>query len=101
RSLVPRGARPAWRKLAIAYEPVWAIGTGKVAEPQEIIDAHAEVRDLLRGLVGDMAKDLPILYGGSVKANNAGAILALDNVDGLLVGGASLEATGFLEIIGA
>ena len=88
-------------KLAIAYEPVWAIGTGKVAGPQEIIDAHAEVRDLLRGLVGDMAKDLPILYGGSVKANNAGAILALDNVDGLLVGGASLEATGFLEIIGA
>ena len=88
-------------KLVIAYEPVWAIGTGKVAGPTEIIEAHAEVRSILRGLIGDMAAEMPILYGGSVKANNAGSILALDNVDGLLVGGASLEASSFLQIIGA
>lgn len=88
-------------KLAVAYEPVWAIGTGKVAGPAEIIDAHAQTREILRGLIGDMANETPILYGGSVKAANAAAILALDNVDGLLVGGASLEATSFLDIVKA
>ena len=88
-------------KLAIAYEPVWAIGTGKVAGPQEIVDAHAVSREILQGLIGDMARETPILYGGSVKADNAKAILALDNVDGLLVGGASLEAASFLDIIRA
>lgn len=88
-------------RLAIAYEPVWAIGTGKVAGPAEILDAHATTRSLLNGIVGDLASEMPILYGGSVKAANAGAILALDNVDGLLVGGASLEAQSFLDIINA
>lgn len=87
--------------LAIAYEPVWAIGTGKVAGPSEIQEAHAEARAILAGLMGDEAAQTPILYGGSVKPANAGAILALDNVDGLLVGGASLEAKSFLDIAGA
>lgn len=88
-------------RLAIAYEPVWAIGTGKVAGSSEILDAHAVVRSLLKDLTGDTASEMPILYGGSVKPANAGAILGLDNVDGLLVGGASLEAASFLDILRA
>ena len=88
-------------KLAVGYAPVWAIGTGKVAGPEEVLDAHAVTRALLQKLVGETADKLPILYGGSVKPNNAGGLMALDNVDGLLVGGASLEAQSFLQIIGA
>lgn len=87
--------------FAIAYEPVWAIGTGKVAGPDEILDAHKVTRGLLTDLVGAIARDMPILYGGSVKASNAKSILGLENVDGLLVGGASLEASSFLDIIRA
>lgn len=88
-------------RLAIAYEPVWAIGTGKVAGQEEIVDAHATVRSLLSDLIGNSADQMPILYGGSVKPANAASILGLSNVDGLLVGGASLEAASFLEIIRA
>lgn len=88
-------------RLAIAYEPVWAIGTGRVAGQAEIIDAHAKVRALLGDLVGSAADQMPILYGGSVKPANAASILGLANVDGLLVGGASLEAESFLAIVGA
>lgn len=88
--------------LAIAYEPIWAIGTGKVANSGDIREAHAEVRKILAALVGqETASLIPILYGGSVKAENAGTILGVDNVDGLLVGGASLEAKSFLEILRA
>lgn len=88
-------------RLAIAYEPVWAIGTGRVAGQEEIIDAHAKVRALLNDLIGESANQMPILYGGSVKPANASSILSLANVDGLLVGGASLEAESFLAIIRA
>ena len=88
-------------RLAIAYEPVWAIGTGKVAGPGEVREAHGVARALLEKFIGETAKKLPVLYGGSVKPDNAGALIALDNVDGLLVGGASLEAQSFLQIIGA
>lgn len=88
-------------QLAVAYEPVWAIGTGKVAGPAEIIEAHAVVRKLLNAETPALAKAVPILYGGSVKADNAASILKLDNVDGLLVGGASLEADSFLKIVRA
>ena len=95
-----RGAALVGR-LAVGYEPVWAIGTGKVAGPEEVLDAHAVTRALLQKLVGETANKLPILYGGSVKPNNAAGLIALDNVDGLLVGGASLEAQSFLQIIGA
>lgn len=87
--------------LAVAYEPVWAIGTGRVAGQPEILDAHARVRALLADLVGSAADQMPILYGGSVKPVNASSILGLKNVDGLLVGGASLEAKSFLEIVRA
>ncbi|OXS28508.1 MAG: triose-phosphate isomerase [Desulfovibrio sp. MES5] len=88
-------------RFAIAYEPVWAIGTGKVAGPGEVREAHGVTRALLEKFMGETGKKLPILYGGSVKPDNAGALIALDNVDGLLVGGASLEAQSFLQIIGA
>lgn len=88
-------------RLAIAYEPVWAIGTGKVAGPAEVQEAHATLRALLANMLGDAAGELPILYGGSVKPANASALAGLDNVDGLLVGGASLEAQSFLQIIGS
>ncbi|WP_165175345.1 triose-phosphate isomerase [Desulfovibrio sp. ZJ369] len=87
-------------RLAIAYEPVWAIGTGKVAGPEEVLEAHAETRRLLTEFAGADGSRLPILYGGSVKADNARMLIGLDNVDGLLVGGASLEAQSFAQIAG-
>lgn len=86
-------------RLAVAYEPVWAIGTGKVASPADILEAHALVRGLLREIIASNAENIAILYGGSVKPENATAILALDNVNGLLVGGASLQASNFSRII--
>ena len=85
--------------IAIAYEPVWAIGTGKVAGPEEIKDAHALVRKLLAAVIPGIAQNVRILYGGSVKADNAKDILAIDNVNGLLVGGASLQAATFRDIV--
>ena len=89
-------------RLAVAYEPVWAIGTGKVASAEDIAAAHAFVRSRLNALPGTEAgQSVRILYGGSVKPENAAGILALDNVDGLLVGGASLQAETFLRIIRA
>ncbi|HJA79194.1 triose-phosphate isomerase [uncultured Desulfovibrio sp.] len=86
-------------RLAIAYEPVWAIGTGKVAGPDEAREAHGITRELLRDVLGAAAASVPLLYGGSVKPDNAAGLLALDNVDGLLVGGASLEAESFAKIV--
>lgn len=88
-------------RLTIAYEPVWAIGTGRVAGEKEILDAHERTRKILTDLVGNDAAQMAILYGGSVKPANAASILALANVDGLLVGGASLEAQSFLDILRA
>lgn len=84
--------------MAIAYEPVWAIGTGKTATPQDASAVHAEIRRALRDRIGDRASDVPILYGGSVNAGNATALLASPDVDGLLVGGASLEPAGWATI---
>ncbi|WP_299651524.1 triose-phosphate isomerase [uncultured Jannaschia sp.] len=86
---LPEGATA--ENTIVAYEPVWAIGTGKVASPAQV----AEVHDALRAKVGP---DIPLLYGGSVKATNAAELFALDNVDGALVGGASLTAADFLPI---
>ncbi len=87
--------------FAVAYEPVWAIGTGKVAGPDEILQAHALVRKILVNILGDKGQQLRILYGGSVKSDNAGLIINLDNVDGVLVGGASLQAESFASIVTA
>lgn len=85
--------------LAIAYEPVWAIGTGEVAGPAEILAAHAFVRSKLLDLLPAQGARVRILYGGSVKADNAATIVGLDNVDGVLVGGASLKADSFSQIV--
>ncbi len=89
------------QNFAIAYEPVWAIGTGKVAGEQEILEAHAIVRKILQNIFSEKGSQLRILYGGSVKPDNAAAIVALDNVDGVLVGGASLQAESFARIVTA
>jgi len=94
---VPKDVAP--ESLSVAYEPVWAIGTGLVAGPAEILEAHALVRTLLEGMFGSAAKEMRILYGGSVKPDNASEIIALDNVDGVLVGGASLKADDFSRIV--
>ena len=84
--------------MAIAYEPVWAIGTGKTATPDDASEVHAEIRRLLETRVGGSAAEIPVLYGGSVNAANARALLAAPGVDGLLVGGASLEVDSWLAI---
>lgn len=83
----------------LAYEPVWAIGTGKTATPQDAADAHGALRTELKTLTGERAEAVPILYGGSVNRGNAGVLLAEPEVDGVLVGGASLEAEGWSGIV--
>jgi triosephosphate isomerase len=88
-------------KLVIAYEPVWAIGTGKVPTLDEIAEIHADMRATLTARFGSIAADLPLLYGGSVKPSNAADIFAVPDVDGALVGGASLKAADFSGIISA
>lgn len=87
--------------LAVAYEPIWAIGTGKVASPQDIAEMHRALRDRLVAAYGEAGQEVRILYGGSVNAANAAAILAVGDVDGALVGGASLRADTFLPIVEA
>jgi triosephosphate isomerase len=89
-------------RLTIAYEPVWAIGTGKVATPELAQKAHAAIRARLSLLYGEkITSVLPILYGGSVTPENAGGLLHQADVDGALVGGASLKADSFLAIVKA
>jgi triosephosphate isomerase len=92
---VPTGATAA--TLVVAYEPVWAIGTGKTPTTPEVAAAHAHIRKVLRGLVSDAA-GVRLLYGGSVKGSNAAELLAAGDVDGALVGGAALKADEFLAI---
>ena len=89
----------AIKKVVIAYEPVWAIGTGKTATTQQAQDMHAVIRKQLSGKYGEAAaQEIPILYGGSVKADNAKELFSCPDVDGGLVGGASLKAREFIEI---
>ena len=96
---VPDAANRA--NTVIAYEPVWAIGTGRVPTLDQITEAHDKMRDDLVTRFGDTAKDMRLLYGGSVKPANADEIFAIANVDGALVGGASLKASDFSAIITA
>src|SRR5512139_1461100 len=88
------------RRIVIAYEPVWAIGTGKVASPEQAQEVHAFVRLRIAGAHGKATADvLRILYGGSVKPDNVKGLMALPDVDGALVGGASLKADSFLKLV--
>jgi triosephosphate isomerase len=89
-------ARPGFG--VIAYEPVWAIGTGKVATTEQAQEVHAAIRGRLKAVSPELATETSILYGGSVKADNAQALLACEDIDGALVGGASLDADGFGKI---
>jgi triosephosphate isomerase len=85
--------------LIIAYEPVWAIGTGKTATPDQAQEAHESIRKTLSHLYGEPAKGLRILYGGSVTPENADVLMACPDVDGALIGGASLKADSFAGIV--
>lgn len=95
------GVRPEqMRNVTIAYEPVWAIGTGKVATPQQAEEVHAHIRSTLTTICGnDLAQSQRIQYGGSVNSGNAKGLLSMPNVDGALVGGACLKVDEFTQII--
>lgn len=87
------------KKMVIAYEPVWAIGTGVTATPEQAQEMHRFIREKLAQVLGDEAEEVSILYGGSVKPDNAKELFSQKDIDGGLIGGASLNATDFLEII--
>jgi len=96
---LPDGASAA--NLVVAYEPVWAIGTGHTPTPADVVEVHGFIRDRLTARFGAAGGGLRVLYGGSVKPSNAKELLTLANVDGALVGGASLKADDFLGIAAA
>jgi len=97
-AVVKRNGMAALRKSVIAYEPVWAIGTGRTATPQQAQSVHAYLRGCIAAADPRLADELPILYGGSVKAGNAAQLFAMADVDGGLIGGASLDAQEFIAI---
>lgn len=92
----------AWKSIVLAYEPVWAIGTGETASPEQAQEMHAFIRSVLTSKYGnDISNEVSILYGGSVKPNNAKEIFSKPDVDGGLIGGASLNAEDFYAIVNA
>ena len=89
-------------QMVIAYEPVWAIGTGKTATPEQAQQVHSDLRKVISDRYNsEVAGNIQILYGGSVKPANAASLLSQPDIDGALVGGASLQADSFLKIIAA
>ncbi|TVZ27286.1 triosephosphate isomerase [Gillisia sp. Hel_I_86] len=95
-------SKDSWKNIVLAYEPVWAIGTGETASPEQAQEMHKYVRGLVANKFGDeIAQDVSILYGGSVKPGNAAEIFEKEDVDGGLIGGASLNAIDFLAIVNA
>lgn len=98
-AVVDRFGAQAFQGCVIAYEPVWAIGSGKTASPEQAQEVHAYIRRLIAELGFSGAQNLPILYGGSVNENNAAALFDMPDINGGLVGGASLNAQQFLEIV--
>jgi len=96
---VPQGSTA--ENTVIAYEPVWAIGTGMVPQPSEIAEAHSFLRSDLVTRLGRTGKSMRLLYGGSANPSNAAALVGIENVNGLLVGGASLKAVDFIAMYGA
>lgn len=89
-----------FENVVVAYEPVWAIGSGKAATAEDAEKVALLIRNILRELAGEVSERVRIQYGGSVKASNIGSFMAQPNIDGALVGGASLEGKGFAELIG-
>lgn len=99
RAGVSRLESSAMAGIVIAYEPVWAIGTGRTAQPEDAAAVHGVLRSALRDIAEATAANVPLLYGGSVNTKNVGALLAASDVDGVLVGGASLDADGWSQIV--
>ena len=97
-SVIEAAGIVSFNHAVIAYEPVWAIGTGLTATPEQAQDVHAYIRELLAKNKVDIAKTICILYGGSMKPDNAASLLAMPDIDGGLIGGASLDAQSFLRI---
>jgi triosephosphate isomerase len=98
KAVVDRVGIEAFKNIIVAYEPVWAIGTGITATPQQAQDTHAYIRTLLAENDADIAQATPILYGGSMNPVNANELIACEDIDGGLIGGASLKADDFLSI---
>ncbi len=96
---LPDSGNGEW--LSVAYEPVWAIGTGRVAEPADVETMHSDIREALVGRFGAEGEIIRILYGGSMNGDNAAQLLAVPNVDGGLIGGASLQSAKFAPILAA
>ena len=90
-----------WAQIVLAYEPVWAIGTGETASPEQAQEMHEFIRNTIRSRYPKVAEDVSILYGGSVKPENAKEIFSKPDVDGGLIGGAALKASDFVAIASA
>lgn len=92
-------AKEDLNKIVIAYEPIWAIGTGKTATAEDANDVISYIREVVKGLYGELANDVRIQYGGSVKPENVAQIMAQSDIDGALVGGASLAADDYVKLV--
>lgn len=97
-AVIDRVGIEAFKNIIIAYEPVWAIGTGVTATPQQAQDAHAFIRSMLAQNDTNVAQTTPILYGGSMNPGNAAELIGCEDIDGGLIGGASLKSEDFLQI---